>query len=121
MAPGPNNRCVSSTNPAGWGFALTFSPHDTHPAWSSPWTVSFGSVRTNPQSSEGPLIGSNNTGELKGLIELFDYFLYYSDLPQSHAVIVYTGIPFTAVLRCSSLLSFSGSPYRSISSRYPWK
>ena len=34
--------------------------------------------------------GSNNTGELKALIELFDYLLYYSNLPSFSDIVIYT-------------------------------
>ena len=41
-------------------------------------------------SAPVPLDGSNNTGDMKAVIELFDYILYYSQLPMRSEVRVFT-------------------------------
>ena len=87
----PNNRAVSYDNPAGWGFAFVYDqPIDSHPPASAPWQCSFGPLRSNPQSVEGLSVGSNNTGELRAIIELFDFLLFYSALNPGDQVMVYT-------------------------------
>ena len=81
----PNNRTVGPDNPAGWGFALYFSDHpfSHHISVTNDWHYSFGKVKTSPLVEHAlvPLDGSNNTGETRAIIELFDYILYYSFLP----------------------------------------
>ena len=87
----PNNRVVSFDNPAGWGFALTISESSAvHPQIDQTWKQSWGPVKTNPADIVHPLLGSNNTGELKALIELFDYLLYHSPFPEVDQLTVYT-------------------------------
>ena len=87
----PNNRAVSYDNPAGWGFALVYDhPLNSHPPASAPWQCSFGPLRSNPQSVECLSVGSNNTGEFRAIIELFDFLLYYSTLSQGDNIVVYT-------------------------------
>ena len=100
----PNNRCVSYDNPAGWGFAITVHSADVHPPLASTWVVSYGSVRANPLSGHDPVVGSNNTGELKGLIELFDYLLHYTSYAIGTSIIIYTDSQYAAdLLRGSSV------------------
>ena len=94
----PNNRAVSYHNPAGWGFVVTHDyPEDEHPPSSAEWTGSWGPVKSDPQSIEGLSVGSNNTGELRAVIELFDYLLCYSSLSRGDAVVVQT-VPFARQL-----------------------
>ena len=69
----PNNRAVCYHNPAGLGFVVTHGyPEDEHPPASAEWTGSWGPVKSDPQSIEGLSVSSNNTGELRAIIELFD-------------------------------------------------
>ena len=87
----PNNRVVSFDNPAGWGFALTLSHSPAqHPPTNPHWYQSWGPVKTNPTDIVHPLPGSNNTGELKAIIELFDYLLYYSPFPAIDQLTIFT-------------------------------
>ena len=44
-----------------------------------------------------PLDGSNNTGEMRAIIELFDFILYYSHLPHGSTIEVF--IDSTYVIR----------------------
>ena len=103
----PNNRAVSYDNPAGWGFALVYDqPLDLHPPASAPWQCSFGPLKSNPQSVEGLSVGSNNTGELRAVIELFDFLLYHSTLLRGNSVVVYTDSQYVLdLLNGSSLPS----------------
>ena len=92
----PNNRVVSYDNPAGWSFALVYDLDTTlHPPPKAAWLCSWGPVKSNPQSTEGLSIGSNNTGELRAIIEFFDYLLSYSDLNGGDEVVVYTDCSFS--------------------------
>ena len=88
----PNNRVVSPDNPAGWGFAAMSSDTPTEPSQDTCWEVSYGPVKTTPTDITvlPEVWGSNNTGELKALIELFDYLLYYANLPSRSAITIYT-------------------------------
>ena len=87
----PNNHAVSYDNPAGWGFALVYDhPINSRPPASAPWQCSFGPLRSNPQSVEGLSVGSTNTGELRAIIELFDFLLCYSTLSHGDNIMVYT-------------------------------
>ena len=102
----PNNRTVSFDNPAGWGFTL-FSGQSLppHPAVNADWLQSWGKVRSEPTIFLPELPGSNNTGELKALIELFDYLLYFSDFQKGDMVIIYTDSQYA-----QSLLLGSSTP-----------
>ena len=77
----PNNRTVSYSNPAGWGFCLT-SNHQQ-------WTDGYGLLCTNPDMPQhgGAEVGSNNTAELQALVELFDYLLR---ITPSLPIMIYT-------------------------------
>ena len=88
----PNNRIVSPDNPAGWGFAAMSSDTPTEPSQDTYWEVSYGPVKTTPTDVTilPEVWGSNNTGELKALIELFDYLLYYANLPSRSDITIYT-------------------------------
>ena len=81
----PNNRTVGPDSPAGWGFAtyVSTSPFSDHLEVANDWTLSYGMVKTMPLDASVlvPLDGSKNTGEMKAIIELFDYVLCYSHLP----------------------------------------
>ena len=85
----PNNRVVGPDNPAGWGFALTT---DTSPIFNPgpyrEWFRSRGPVKSQPTDDSilPDVYGSNNTGELHALIELFDYLLQYSQLPRGSQI-----------------------------------
>ena len=73
----PNNGIVRPDSPAGWGFAVTY---DTSPIFnpgpSRTWQTSRGAVKSQPTDDSilPEVYGSNNTGELRALIELFDFF-----------------------------------------------
>ena len=56
------------------------------------WEVSYGPVKTSPTDAHvlPDVWGSNNTGELKALIELFDYLLYYANLPLRSDIAIFT-------------------------------
>ena len=73
----PNNRTVGPDKSAGWGFALytSESPFSSHLAVNNNWLCSFGMVKTTPLDEHAlvPLDGSNNTGEMRAIIEIFDY------------------------------------------------
>ena len=85
----------------GWGFSLYFA--DSHPETHSPvndsWICSYGQIKNSPLDENiiNPVDGSNNTGEMRAIIELFDYILYYSDLPHGSSVIIH--IDSTCVIR----------------------
>ena len=49
-----------------------------------------GDNHTNRYSRLARNLGSRNTGELKALIELFDYLLYCSNLPSFSDTVIYT-------------------------------
>ena len=89
----PNNKTVSYDNPAGWGFNVTTVayPSDDPPV-DDTWIRAWGPDKTNPTETLHPLPGSNKTGEVKTLIDPFDFFPFfyspYSDLVQ---VAIYTG------------------------------
>ena len=89
----PNNRAVSPNNPSGWGFALCTSAaaFTRHLPVSSAWLSFHGLVKTSPLDEHVllPLDGSNITEEMRAIIELVDYILYYSQLPPGSRVIVY--------------------------------
>ena len=87
----PNNRVVSYDNPAGWGYTLTL-PKDAigHPIPDDTWLQAWGPVKTNPTDIVHPLPGSNNTGELKAILELFDLLLYYPPFPDVDQLTIYT-------------------------------
>ena len=87
----PDNRTVSFDNPAGWGFALTSGTSlPEHPAVDNTWLLSWGKVRSDPTPYLPELPGSNYTGELKALIELFDYLLYPSPFQTADELTIYT-------------------------------
>ena len=91
----PNNQIVSFDNPAGWGFALTLSDSITqHPPTDATWHPAWGPVKTNPTDIVHPLPGSNNTGELKAIIELFDYLLYYSPFSETDQLTIYKDLQY---------------------------
>ena len=101
----PNNRAVSFDNPAGRGFAVTLGhPSDHHPPASAEWVGSYGPVKSEPQSVEVLSVGSSNTGELRAVIELFDYLLYYSPLVKGDTVVVYTDSQYVLSLLLGSSL-----------------
>ena len=54
------------------------------------WIRAWRRVRTNPTEVLHPRPGSNNTGELKALTELFDFFLFHSPYPGLVQLVVYT-------------------------------
>ena len=97
----PNNRTVGPDNPAGWGFALYTSdtPFSGHKQVNNNWLCSFGMVKTTPLDEHAlvPLDGSNNTGEMRAIIELFDCILYFSQLPHGSTVEIF--IDSTYVIR----------------------
>ena len=88
----PNNKIVSPDNPAGWGFAAMSSDTPAEPTQDTCWEVSYGPVKTTPTDITilPEVWGSNNTGELKARIELFDYLLYYANLPPCSDITIYT-------------------------------
>ena len=88
----PNNKIVSPDNPAGWGFAAMSSDTPAEPTQKTCWEVSYGPVKTTPTDITilPEVWDSNNTGELKALIELFDYLLYYANLPPRSDITIYT-------------------------------
>ena len=88
----PNNKIVSPDNPAGWGFAAMSSDTPAEPTQDTCWEVSYGPVKTTPTDITilPEVWGSNNTGELKALIELFDYLLRYANLPPRSDITIYT-------------------------------
>ena len=47
-------------------------------------------MKTNPTDIVHPFPGSNNTGELKAIIELFDLLLYYPPFPDVDQLTIYT-------------------------------
>ena len=67
-----DNRAVGPTNPAGWGYTVR---HVTEELATGSWTDGYGRVVTEPDgpAAAGALEGSNNTGELQALLELFDF------------------------------------------------
>jgi len=68
-----DNRAVSPSNPAGWGYTVRHvTEADLSP---DEWTDGYGQVVTEPDdpAAAGALEGSNNTGELQALLELFDF------------------------------------------------
>ena len=92
---------VGPDNPASWGFAQNISTSytGTHPPVTDSWTCSFGQVKNSPLDENiiNPVDSSNNTGEMRAIIELFDNILYYSDLPHGSTVIIH--IDSTYVIR----------------------
>ena len=74
-------------------------PFSHHLEADSSWFHSHGVVKTTPLDENAlvPLDGSNNTGEMRAIIELFDYILYYSQLPHGSSVEVF--IDSTYVIR----------------------
>ena len=79
-------------------------PEDERLPVSTEWTGSWGRVKSDPQSIEGLSVGSNNTGELHAVIELFDYLLYYSPMSRGDSVVVYTDSQYVlSLLQGSSL------------------
>ena len=97
----PNNRTIGPDNPAGWGFALYIShiPFISHIPVDEHWSSSYGRVKNIPidEHALAPLDGSNNTGEMRAIIELFDFILFYSYLPQGSTIEVF--IDSTYVIR----------------------
>ena len=115
----PNNRVVSADNPAGWGFAITSAAGTTlHPPPDSTWILGYGPVKTSPLSAEGPLPGSNNTGELKALIELFDYLLYYSQFAAGSSLTIYTDSSYARNLILGSSLPATHPQLVSLAQQY---
>ena len=106
-------------NPAGWGFALVFD-HDinSHPPPESAWICSCGPVKSNPQSVEGLSIGSSKTGELRAIIELFDYLLYYSGLDRGDYVVVYTDSQYVLSLLLGTSLPCTHPQLLSLAQQY---
>ena len=89
----PNNRVVGPDNPAGWGFALTTDTSPiVNPGPARTWLTSRGPVKTQPTDDSilPEIYGSNNTGELRALIELVDYLLHYSQLPRGSHINIHT-------------------------------
>ena len=97
----PNNRTVGPDNPAGWGFSLYISSSSftTHQPVDDNWLCSHGQVKNSPLDAQvlTPVDGSNNTGEMRAVIELFDYILHYSHLPHGSFVKIF--IDSTYVIR----------------------
>ena len=60
----------------------SISPFSEHLNVTNDWVISHGMVKTTPldANAAAPLDGSSNTGEIRAIIELFDYILYYSTL-----------------------------------------
>ena len=89
----PNNRTVGPDNPAGWGFAVTY---DTSPILNPrpprTWHTSRGPVRSQPTDDSilPEVYGSNNTGELRALIKLFDFLLHCNQLPRGSQINIHT-------------------------------
>ena len=73
-----------------------------HPSVTEDWITSWGKVRSEPTTYLPELPGSNNTGELKALIELFDYLLYYSNFHKGDSVIIYTDSQYALSLLLGS-------------------
>ena len=63
-------------------------------------------VKTMPLDANviAPLDCSNNTGEMKAIIELFDYMLYYSHLPPGSEVRATHNMSFAPCLAINSPL-----------------
>ena len=80
----PNNRAISASNPAGWGYNYK---HISQTIWAK---KTYGPVNTAPDNpaAAGATVGSNNTAEVQALIELLDDILL--SLPTDTAVIIYT-------------------------------
>ena len=74
----PNNRTVSASNPAGWGFCFRMQSDI-----SLDWMRAFGPVLTNPDNPQygGAEVGSNNTAELQAIIGLFDFIFRHPLVP----------------------------------------
>ena len=102
MAPA---QITAQSHLTGWGFALTSgSSLPTHPPVDSTWLQSWGKVRSTPTQYLPELPGSNNTGELKALIELFDFLLYDSSFRPGDALIIYTDSQYALSLLLGSSL-----------------
>ena len=71
---------------------------------SAEWIGSWGPIKSDPQSVEGLSVGSNNTGELRAIIELFDYLLYYAPISNGDTVVIHTDSQYVlSLLQGSSL------------------
>ena len=68
------------------------SDSPAEPTQNTCWEVSYGPVKTTPTDINvlPEVWGSNNTGELKALIELFDYLLYCANLPSRSDITIFT-------------------------------
>ena len=76
-APTNSTSFVAYTDGSCPGFAAytSTSPFDEHLEVTSDWIISYGMVKTAPLDVNviAPLDGSKSTGEMKSIIELFDY------------------------------------------------
>ena len=92
---------VGPDNPARWVFSLyvSTSPFTAHLPVDDSWICSYGQVKNSPLDANviTPVDGSNNTGEMQTIIELFDYILHYSHLPHGSSVKIF--IDSTYVIR----------------------
>ena len=75
-------------------------------------------VKSNPQSVEGLSIGSNNTGELRAIIGLFDYLLYYSGPDRGDYVVVYTDSQYVLSLLLGTSLPCTHPQLVSLAQQY---
>ena len=115
----PNNRVVSFDNPAGWGFVYTLGHTGAnHPPAAADWTGSWGPVKSEPQSIEGLSVGSNNTGELRAVIELFDFLLCYAPLNRGDLVVVYMDSSYVLDLLQGSSLPTTHPQLVSLAQQY---
>ena len=78
----------------------------------------YGPVKASPLPAEGPLPGSNNTGELKALIEQFDYLLYYSEIAVGSSIAIYTDSSYARNLILGSSLPASHLLLVSLAQQY---
>ena len=63
-------------------------------------------------------MGSNNTGELRAVIELFDYLLYYSPMSRGDSVVVYTDSQYVLSLLQGSSLPTTHTQLVSLAQQY---
>ena len=84
-----------------WGFALyvSTSSFTNHKPVDDSWICSYGQVKNSPVDATviTPVDGSNNTREMRAIIELFDYILHYFHLPHGSSVKIF--IDSTYVIR----------------------
>ena len=86
------------------GALLSLRVLPTHPPVDSTWLQSWGKVRSTPTQYLPELPGSNNTGELKALMQLFDFLLYHSAFRPGDALIIYTDSQYALSLLLGSSL-----------------